>query len=101
MTIKFEGSGMRLSAIVMLGLGGLVILIGLLMSGSHADSDVVNIGLLNTKSNLVVAGGLMSVCGSIFYTADQIIRTMAVGVSSASNRGKALWGEVGGTGERA
>ena len=42
-------------------LGGILILVGMLISGS-SDGEILNIGLLNEKANLVTAGGAAAVC---------------------------------------
>lgn len=54
-------------------IGVLALLIGFGMSGSAEYSDTLNIGLLNDKSNLIMTGGFMSVCGVVFIATDMII----------------------------
>ena len=53
--------------------GALLMAYGIGSSGAAEYSDTLNIGLLNDKSNLVMAGGFLAVCGTILIAAASIV----------------------------
>lgn len=60
---------MKTIGVTLLGFGVIVLLAGLLKSGAAEYSDTLNIGLLNDKTNLTLAGGFAAVVGAIFASA--------------------------------
>lgn len=71
-----DGSLMRVSGILLILIGVLIDLVAFSMTTTASFSDTLNIGLLNDQSNLIVAGTLMAVCGTILLSAGSIIREM-------------------------
>jgi len=64
---------MKICGIILGLVGCLIMLIGYGMSGAAEYSDTLNIGLLNDKSNAVVAGGFVALSGAVIFSASQII----------------------------
>jgi hypothetical protein len=56
---------------MLLGIGMMVY--GLFSSGAPSDSETLNLGLLNDKTNLVSAGGFLFTSGAIFAAASAIL----------------------------
>jgi hypothetical protein len=57
--------------LMLLGIG--MMLYGLLSSGAPTDSETLNLGLLDDKSNTVSAGGFLFTSGAVFVAASAII----------------------------
>lgn len=57
--------------------GSIVTLYGLFSSGAPADSDTLNIGLLNDKTNLVLTGGFMFSAGLLCMALENVARRLA------------------------
>lgn len=70
------GQAFVLIGYCLLFLGAMVLLGGLMKSGAPEYSDTLNIGLLNDKTNLVLAGGFLSVCGAIFASSGMVIQRL-------------------------
>jgi len=64
---------MKVVGLIAAGLGVLIVLLGYGMSGAAEYSDTLNMGLLNDKTNMVLAGGFMAVSGAILFAASQVI----------------------------
>lgn len=58
--------------------GSLMVLYGLFASGAPQYSETLNIGLLNDKTNMVIAGGFVFSSGSIFLGISTILARLAL-----------------------
>lgn len=61
---------------VLISIGLLMVLYGLFASGAPEHSETLNIGLLNDKTNMVIAGGFSFTSGSIFLAIRAILNEM-------------------------
>lgn len=73
---------MKIVGYVLLAIGGVILIAGLAMSGAAEYSDTLNVGLLNTKTNLVLAGGFTAVVGAVFTAVAFVLQ--AIGLSSGA-----------------
>jgi hypothetical protein len=62
----------------MIGIGLIAVLYGLFASGAPEFSETLNIGLLNDKTNLVIAGGLAFTSGFVLVAAEAIIEQLSL-----------------------
>jgi hypothetical protein len=58
-------------------LGLLMLAYGLFASGAPEDSETLNLGLLNDKTNMVLAGGFAFASGSVFLAAAAVINEVS------------------------
>jgi hypothetical protein len=65
---------------LLLLLGTVLMLSGFLMSGAPEYSETLNIGLLNTKTNLVIAGGFVGLSGGMFVAAEYLVQRLSSGI---------------------
>lgn len=79
-----NASPMRISGIVMMGLGLLFALAGFAMETTAEFSSTLNIGLLNDQSNRILFGGFTAVVGAILFAAGSIIRELRPSIAESA-----------------
>jgi hypothetical protein len=67
-------------------LGVLMVIYGLFASGAPQYSETLNIGLLNDKTNMVIAGGFAFTSGSTFLGIGAVLTRLAI-LNAASRPG--------------
>lgn len=82
-----KGKLTKVAGGTLLCLGALIVLSGFAMTTTAEYSDTLNIGLLNDQSNRVISGGLMAVCGAIFFAAGLILEEMSILLAHAEGSG--------------
>jgi hypothetical protein len=74
---------MKAIGLGVLAIGVLIVLVALTKSGAAEYSDTLNIGLLNDKTNMTLAGGFTGVVGAIFAATGAVVERL--GVSAAQS----------------
>lgn len=67
---------MKKIGLCVLAIGVVILLFGVLKSGAAEYSNTLNIGLLNDKTNLTLAGGFTAIIGAIFAAAGTVLEQL-------------------------
>lgn len=81
-----SGGGWLILGAAFVCIGLTVIFYGLTASGAPEGSDTLNIGLLNDKTNAVLAGGFCFTSGAIFLAGGAILKKLSQSIKSKTPR---------------